>query len=86
MYFVAMISDIRTLLLTLHNTPSSAIWFIITEDGIWIMGVIFPNIIKSVLEDESGGGNSTVLMFSKFSWVAICAPITSNTNYNVWRM
>ena len=53
------------------------IWLIITEDGIWIMGVLFPNVLKTLWEDKSGEGNSTVLVFSKKSWVAICALTTS---------
>ena len=46
-------------------------------DGIWIMGVLFPNVLKMLWEDKPGEGNSTVLVFSKKSWVAICALTTS---------
>ena len=65
---------------TCTHTPSLLIRLIITEDGIWIMGAMFPKIMKLLSEDESDEGNSMVLVLSKFSSVAICALITSNRN------
>jgi len=60
-----------------NHVPSLAIWFIITELGIWIMGVMFSNFINPSLEETSGGGNCMFVIPSKLCRLAICAPIAN---------